>query len=77
MGDIIDLDAIQLKYISKEKSVVYPTKEQVRDMMTEAIRQALEIASRKARMDYTGLGHSDRPTDISKESILNVINLIK
>ncbi len=76
--DNIDLDAIRLKYITKTKEVVYPTKEQVNDMMREAIRQALVLASEKAKSAISTNSESD--LGIKKrieQSILDVEKLVK
>lgn len=78
--DTIDLDAIQLKYINTTKDVVYPTREQVSDMMKEAIHQSLVLASEKAITEIipTSDGYECWDvTGVDKQSILDVAKLIK
>lgn len=70
--DKIDLDAIQLKYITKEKGTVYPTNEQVSEMMKEAIHQALVLASEEAKV--MECYHTDKRKDIDGLEQVNIFN---
>jgi len=47
-----------------------------RECMKEAVHQALVLAAKNVRMDYGGLGHFDTPTEINKQSILDIEKLI-
>jgi hypothetical protein len=70
----IDLDAIQLKYVSRSKETVWPTNEQVREMMKEAIHQALVLACENATASVRGQG--DYWAEIDEESIMEVEKMI-
>lgn len=78
--DKIDLDAIMHKEMAKHMHMELWMNEEefnlIKGFMKEAAHQALVLASKHVRMDYTGLGHFDTPTEISKQSILDVEKLI-
>lgn len=74
--DKIDLDAIYTKIMGGNTSTTYPSR--VKDMMKEAIHQALVLASEKAITDGipTDICGTWEITGVNKQSILDVENLI-
>jgi hypothetical protein len=80
MKETINLDEILEKEFKNDLDE--DLKNHIKSAMVEGIKQSLSLAANKTKLEFTTNGEFGPPTllkepKINKESILNIINLIK